>query len=62
MEDNDRDLRAGPVVIRARPPDRREAELVVARRVGITKAAKLEWRFLEAGNPNVSRPRPALAR
>ena len=60
LEDNGGDLRAGPVVIRARPPGRREAELVVARRVGITKAAKLEWRFCEAGNPHVSRPRPRV--
>ena len=62
LEDNDRDLRAGPVVIRARPPDRREAELVVARRVGITKAAKLEWRFLRGRQPERLAPAPALAR
>jgi DNA-3-methyladenine glycosylase len=60
LEDNGGDLRAGPVVIRAHPAGREESELVVARRVGITKAANLEWRFCEAGNPNVSRPRPRL--
>jgi DNA-3-methyladenine glycosylase len=61
LEQNGGDLRTGPVVIRARPAARHESELVVARRVGITKAAELEWRFCEAGNKYVSLPRPRVA-
>jgi DNA-3-methyladenine glycosylase len=60
LEDNGGDLRTGAVIICARPANRHQSELVAARRVGITKAADLEWRFFEAGNANVSRPRPPL--
>jgi DNA-3-methyladenine glycosylase len=43
-----------------RPPfrlrDRREApEIVTAPRIGIARATELSWRYLEAGNPYVSR-------
>jgi DNA-3-methyladenine glycosylase len=62
LEHNDGDLRSGPVVMRARSPRWEHPELVVAKRVGITKGTELEWRFCVAGSPYVSRPRPRLAR
>ncbi|MEM8923685.1 MAG: DNA-3-methyladenine glycosylase [Actinomycetota bacterium] len=34
-------------------------EVAVGTRVGITKAVERPWRFAVAGNPHVSRPRPA---
>lgn len=37
---------------RARPP------VATGPRVGITRAVERPWRFAEAGNPHVSRPRP----
>ncbi len=36
------------------------APVVEGTRIGITKAVDLRWRFCLAGDPNVSRPRPAL--
>jgi len=50
---NGGDLRDGPVTIsarrRGRPPP-----IVASRRIGITHAAELEWRFSVAGSPFVS--------
>jgi DNA-3-methyladenine glycosylase len=57
LSENGSDLCSGPIVIRA-PADEREAAVVAGRRVGITKAVELPWRFSIAGNPHVSRPRP----
>ena len=40
-------------------PGRRPESVVSAPRVGITKAVERPWRFAVAGNPHISRPRPA---
>jgi DNA-3-methyladenine glycosylase len=45
----------GPIRIEPRP---REPEVHIGRRIGITKAADLEWRFCARGSRHVSRPWP----
>jgi DNA-3-methyladenine glycosylase len=62
LSDNRSDLRAGPSVISARPPQWRDVALVADRRVGITKAPELPWRFTAAGSRWVSRRPDATAR
>ena len=49
----------GPIRLGPPPPGRAEPGLVVAGRIGITRAVALPWRFCEARNRNVSRPWPA---
>lgn len=61
MRDNGSDLRAGPLVISARPPAWRGVEVVADRRIGITKAPELPWRFCAAGSRYLSRPVAAAA-
>jgi len=62
LSHNGGDLARGPVVFSPRPRAWRDVEVVLDRRVGITKAAELPWRFLAAGSRFVSRPaRPPLA-
>jgi DNA-3-methyladenine glycosylase len=56
LGDNGSDLQRGPVVISRRPAAWREVEIAVDRRIGITRAAELPWRFSAAGNRFVSRP------
>jgi DNA-3-methyladenine glycosylase len=58
---NGSDLYSGPVRIRARAHRWRDPAVVVGRRIGISKAVELSWRFCVAGNVHVSRPRPAAA-
>lgn len=53
---NQSDLIDGPIAISERPPEWRETEIVCDRRIGITRAAELPWRFLAAGSRFVSRP------
>jgi DNA-3-methyladenine glycosylase len=61
LSDNRSDLRTGPIVISARPRDWRDVPLLADRRIGITKAAELPWRFTAAGNRWVSRRADAAA-
>jgi DNA-3-methyladenine glycosylase len=63
LVDNGADLASGSLLIGPRPPEWREVAIVSGRRVGITKAVELPWRFSAAGNRFVSRPAPvALGR
>ena len=59
LSQNGTSLLDGPVTIRLGESRRRQAQVVVGTRIGITKAVELRWRFCAAGNPHVSRPRPA---
>jgi len=60
LADNGCDLLTGPVVITERPPAWRDVQVAASRRIGITKATELEWRFSAVGSPHLSRP--ALSR
>lgn len=53
---NEVDLLRGPVAITRPPPDWREVEIVADRRIGITRAVELPWRFCVAGSRFLSRP------
>ena len=59
---NDTDLLEGPIRLGPRPPGWEDVELISDTRIGITKAAELEWRFCAAGSRSVSRPWPARLR
>jgi DNA-3-methyladenine glycosylase len=60
LVDNGCDLSSGPVVIARRPPAWRDAQVAASKRIGITKATELEWRFCAVGSRHLSRP--ALSR
>jgi DNA-3-methyladenine glycosylase len=62
LEHNDGDLLDGPIRLGPRPPGWEDVELVTGTRIGITKAADLEWRFCAAGSRSVSRPWPDALR
>jgi DNA-3-methyladenine glycosylase len=55
---NGGDLRSGAVTISERPL--RELPVAVSRRIGITRAVELEWRFFVPGSSFVSRGGPAV--
>ncbi len=55
LSENATSLLDGPVAIRT--GDGQRPRVVVGKRIGITKAVELRWRFCAAGNPHVSRPR-----
>ena len=60
LVDNGCDLARGPVVIAGKPRAWRDVPVVASRRIGITKAVELEWRFSAVGSRHLSRP--ALSR
>lgn len=55
LEHNGSDLACGPVVISGPPRGWRNIEVTVSRRIGITKAPELPWRFSATGSRFVSR-------
>jgi DNA-3-methyladenine glycosylase len=59
LHHNGVDLTSGPIVISERPAEWRDVQIVADRRIGITRAAELPWRFSAAGSRFLSR---ALAR
>jgi DNA-3-methyladenine glycosylase len=56
LRDNGVDLERGPVRISERPAAWRDVRVAVDRRIGITKAVDLPWRFSAAGSRFLSRP------
>lgn len=59
LELNGSPLEGGPIEVLSRPRSARPPVPVTGRRIGITKAVELEWRFCDAGSDCVSSPRPA---
>jgi DNA-3-methyladenine glycosylase len=60
LVDNGCDLACGPVLMKPRPRAWRDAQVAVSKRIGITKATELPWRFSAVGSRCLSRP--ALSR
>jgi DNA-3-methyladenine glycosylase len=56
LVDNGCDLSVGPVVMARRPRAWRDAQVAVSKRIGITKATELPWRFCAVGSRHLSRP------
>ena len=62
LELNRTSLAGGPVEVVPPPAGAEPPRLVTGPRIGITKAAELEWRFCDDRSPHVSRPWPPAMR
>ena len=62
LELNGTSLLDGPIRIEPRAPGWEAPDVAIGRRIGITKAVDLDWRFCARGNRHVSRPRPIAER
>jgi DNA-3-methyladenine glycosylase len=62
LELNGTSLIDGPIGIEPRAPGWEAPDIAIGRRIGISKAVDLDWRFCARGNRNVSRPWPAAER
>jgi DNA-3-methyladenine glycosylase len=62
LELNGSSLLRGPIAIEPAPAGIAAPRVVLGRRVGITKAAELPWRFCDADSRCVSRPWPDAMR
>jgi DNA-3-methyladenine glycosylase len=62
LERNGTSLIDGPIRIEPRAPGWGAPQIAMGRRIGITKAVDLDWRFCARGSRHVSRPWPAAAR
>jgi DNA-3-methyladenine glycosylase len=62
LELNATSLIDGPIRIEPRAPGWEAPQIAIGRRIGITKAVDLDWRFCARGNRHVSRPWPAAER
>jgi DNA-3-methyladenine glycosylase len=54
LELNGSDLARGPILFSRRPGSWRDVDVAVSRRIGITKAVELPWRFSVVGSAYVS--------
>ena len=61
LELNGTSLLDGPIRIEPRAPGWEAPDVAIGRRIGITKAVDLDWRFCARGNRHVSRPWPSRA-
>jgi DNA-3-methyladenine glycosylase len=62
LDDNGADLSRGPIVISGPVSARGGVEVAVSKRIGITKAVDLPWRFCATGSRCLSRPVARVAR